>query len=374
MKIGILSLPLNTNYGGILQAYALQTILEKMGHDVFLLDNNNYRTLPSVKEIIKRIYWKYFKRCDVEVFYENRHNREYPILSANIYPFIKKYIKRKTIKSFSELDENSFDAYVVGSDQIWRRVYFLSMWQWKLENAFLSFATNWNVKKIAYAASFGIDTWDYTTEETGKCRNLISDFCGVSVREDSAIGLCKDYFGYDAELVLDPTLLLQKEDYMYAFDIESVEKSNGTLLNYILDKDAKKINLVNRIAKERGLEPFRVNAKSDNPSAPIQDRIQPPVESWLRGFYDAEFVVTDSFHACVFAILFRKPFVAVGNSSRGMTRFASLLGLFDLEDHLIIDASQYSPSFSYQIPDNVYVKLELLRSKSISFLCELLCK
>ena len=75
--------------------------------------------------------------------------------------------------------------------------------------------------------------------------------------------------------------------------------------------------------------------------APLAERVQPPVEQWLRGFYDAEFVVTDSFHACVFSILFHKPFIVVGNARRGMSRFKSLLSIFALGDRLVMDVTQF---------------------------------
>ena len=118
-------------------------------------------------------------------------------------------------------------------------------------------------------------------------------------------------------------------------------RGGGTLLNYILDDTPEKTALTNRIAKERGLVPFRVNSKVEDHLAPLAERIQPPVAQWLRGFYDAEFVVTDSFHACVFSILFNKPFLVVGNPDRGMPRFNSLLGAFGLEDRLITDPHAY---------------------------------
>lgn len=92
---------------------------------------------------------------------------------------------------------------------------------------------------------------------------------------------------------------------------------------------------VDKISKQKKLLSFRINSKVENYDAPIIERQQPPVESWLRAFYDAEYIITDSFHACVFSILFHKPFICIGNKARGMSRFDSLLSAFDLCDRLV---------------------------------------
>ena len=115
------------------------------------------------------------------------------------------------------------------------------------------------------------------------------------------------------------------------------------------------------------LVPFAANGRAENRAAPLETRVQPPVEQWLRSFRDAEYVVTDSFHACIFSILFRKPFVAIGNPKRGMSRFRSLLGMFGLADRLVL-----SPEDSFSDADidydKVYRRLETLRGKSLAFL------
>lgn len=338
MRIGILTLPLHTNYGGILQAYALQTVLERMGHEVVVFGTPREMHLPLWKAPLaycKRFVCKYVMgNKELCVFYEQKINRETAVIRQNADSFIEKNIHIKTIKKFSELRAEDFDCIVVGSDQVWRPKYFTSMFLANMKNAYLGFAAKWNIKRVAYAASFGTDDWEYTPKQTGQCGELLKRFDGVSVREDSAVGLCKEHFRVQAEHVLDPTMLLAKEDYIKLFTNVGTPKSKGTLLCYVLDETPEKQALVERIADGRNLVPFRVNSKVEDHSAPLNERIQPPVEQWLRGFYDAEFVVTDSFHACVFSILFGKQFVVVGNEKRGLSRFQSLLGMFGLENRL----------------------------------------
>lgn len=333
MRIAILTLPLHTNYGGILQAYALQTILERMGHEVCVIER---RPRPTRLPLWKMPY-SYGKRIiknltghPYPVFYEQKKDREAPVVAQNTNKFINKYIKRRVVNEFSDIHKEDFNSIVVGSDQIWRPKYFP-----KIETAYLNFTKDWNIKRIAYAASFGTDEWEYSPKQTQNCRHLITKFEAVSVREKSGIDLCHKYLDVNAKQVLDPTLLLKTEDYISLFKSIGVPKSPGNLLGYILDNTPEKVSFIDHIAKLKGLIPFRVDSKVENKIAPLNERIQPPLENWLRGFYDAEFVITDSFHACVFSILFHKLFFVIGNKERGMSRFQSLLSMFGLEDRLV---------------------------------------
>ena len=368
MRIGILTLPLHTNYGGILQAYALQTVLERMGHDVCLIEKKRQplrlplwkAPLSYGKRIIKNLTGHPYPIC-----FEQKINREEPLVRQNTDKFVNKYIKRRFVDDFSEIGKDDFDAIVVGSDQVWRPKYFID----GIENAYLTFAKEWNIRRIAYAASFGTDKWEYSSEQTTSCRRLLKNFDAVSVRESSAVTLCREHLGVDVKRVLDPTMLLSTNDYMKLFDANGTPKSNGNLLCYIIDETPEKMSFVNKIALERGLIPFRANSKVENLIAPLQERIQPPVEQWLRGFYDADFVVTDSFHACVFSILFNKPFFVLGNEKRGLSRFSSLLGMFEMENLLVTnkDLNEKQNDIDWECVMSLLVEE---KKKAINFLNE----
>ena len=373
MRIGILTLPLHTNYGGILQAYALQTVLERMGHEVVVFDTPNRMPLPPFKDIpkcfLKRIIKKILGR-NQKIFYEYYQNKKViPVVSQNTQRFINSYIRRKEIRNFKELDGDSYDAIVVGSDQVWRPMYFVPGWRrQEIENAFLSFTCKWNVKRLSYAASFGTDDWEYTDHQTRRCKALLQAFDAISVRETNGVTLCKEYFDVDPVHVLDPTMLLNEADYSIFFQKRNTPKSNGTLLNYILDENEKKRALIMHVANQKCLRAFSVtNPHENDETKPLNERIKPSVEKWLRGFYDAEFVITDSFHACVFSILFKKQFVVVGNKERGLSRIESLLLCFGIENRIVEDSVQVMrlPLIDY---DKVYVKLEKYRKKSLEFL------
>jgi len=335
MKIGILTLPLHTNYGGILQAFALTKVLKDKGHEVWLIDKSRSGRLPLSKMPVmytKRFIKKFIlRRPATYIFSEQKSLREYPVISQHTQSFIEKYIpKRETLPSPNALPKNSFEAIFVGSDQIWRPKYYPV-----IENAYLKFTQSWDngVRRVSYAPSFGTENWEYLPAQTEECGALLRRFHAVSAREISGVRLCKEKFGVDAEHVLDPTMLLDVSVYIDM--IKNYAKSSGNLLTYLLDLDEGKQKIVDDVADIKGLKAFKINSKTEDHTAKLEERIAPPIEQWLRGFYDAEFVITDSFHACAFSILFNKPFIVYGNKSRGLARFLSLLSIFGLEDRLI---------------------------------------
>ena len=340
MKIAILTQPLRYNYGGILQNFALQTVLRRMGHDVVTLDPRRYKYTWSQYIVLffRHLVSRYIKgHREVALRGEWLADKPTRILGTNTFRFIDKYIKRREYTDLlKEVKEGDFDAFIIGSDQVWRPEY-----NGNLPNMFLDFTKGWNVRRIAYAASFGVDTWSVDGQTTKKCREGIRQFDLVTVREKSGVNLCKTLFDVNALHVLDPTLLLTKEDYIKLLKIDKVKKSPGNLLVYILDYTDDKRLLIEKVSKQYGLTPFRVNSNFEDWSAELDKRIQPPVEQWLRGFYDADYVITDSFHACVFSIIFKKPFVVYGNTERGLSRFQSLLAMFDMNKCILSKADDF---------------------------------
>lgn len=337
MKVGILTLPLHVNYGGILQAYALTAVLKEMGHEAVVINKPQYRYIsPYLKYFIYawRLFQKFIlRKPNIFVFKENYFNKlqqSYEHTRVHTSRFINDNVPTKTIKRFAELERNDFDAIVVGSDQIWRPMFIDDPLCAKVEDAFLGFARMWKIKRVAYAASFGVEKWEYTPEQTLSIQPLAKLFDAISVRESSGVKLCQDHLGVMAQHVLDPTLLLTAADYD-RFAVKG-EFPQGKLLYYILDVNEKKQALVNRIVS---LLPYEIcNAQATNDT-----NVQPPVENWLKAFRESEFVVTDSFHACVFSILYHKPFVVLGNEHRGNDRICSLLQMFHLE-HRIVQGEQ----------------------------------
>lgn len=373
MKIGILTLPSHANYGGILQAYALQTVLERHGHEVVIFHTNvdGVRKIPPTiypLVLIKRLLKKIFVDHSTVVFLELKKRKEFSVLTKNNDAFISKYIHVYHVKNLKAIPQANYDAIVVGSDQIWRSEYVRDMWKTGIQDAFLRFALGWKIKRVAYAASFGVDEWLLSSKKTSECKALAQLFDDVSVREASAVKLCSDILGVNAKLVLDPTMLLNANDYIKLIENRNLDCVTGELFVYILDETPEKAALIGRVSKELGVAPHTITISNNDNSLPVEKRIIPPVEAWLKCFYDAKFVVTDSYHGCLFSIIFRKPFVAIGNVKRGMSRFQSLLKLLRIEHHLISSVDEYSSKPFYDLPYDIDERIAHLRDDSIEFL------
>lgn len=351
MKIGILTQPLVINYGGLLQAYALKSVLEKLGHQVSIVDvrycNYNFS---------KRL--RHWGSLMLDVVSKER--REYIKLTKNGKHFKSCYIKDITNKKFKS---NKYDAIIVGSDQVWRP----SMNN-KVETMFLDFLGNDNrIKRIAYAASFGIDKWEFNDVQTQNCKKLIRKFDSVSVREDSGVDLCAKYFETTAQHVIDPTLLLTADEYLTTFLPNLKDVNKKSIFVYMLDMDKKNQDIIDKAAVLLNLDVSIITLRN----AYLTDAVEyPSVNSWLEGIAVSQFVITDSFHSCVFSILFNKPFLVIVNSKTGKARISSLLKLFKLEDRLIETNAEFNTQLLYQPLDHVFVSQVLKdeRQKAQQFL------
>ena len=363
MKIAILTLPFDVNIGGLLQGHALYKVLEGMGHEV-------YQIQPSVsypsdfilaKRLVKRIVKTILGKEDTGLLIPE----VLPMfVSYHLNQFRKKYIK-EVVPDWEQLDKQEYDAFIVGSDQIWREAYGKQLFP----NKFLAFVKNNRSLRLSYAASFGTDNWEYNEIQTILLSHLLQKFDVVSVREKSAVRMCKEHCGVNAQLVLDPTMLLTKEEYIKIVEENNTSQSEGTLLSYILDKTQEIQKVINDIAIKNGLVPFSVNnSLADHRSLSHMERQQYPVDKWIRGFMDAKLVVTDSFHACVFSIIFNKPFIVIGNEGRGLARFETLLSTFNLSDRFVTNANQLSSKSIVLDYTEVNEILEKERKESLSFL------
>lgn len=372
MKIGILTHPLGHNYGGNLQAYALQVVLQERGHDVEILNriqrtNNLWRLASLAKGLV---LYTIGKRDKIRGWLTEKED---DIIYGELKGFVREYIHlSKDLYSSKELGnyvtDNHFDACVVGSDQVWRKAYIPYMTDYFLKPIPDS------VKKVSYAASFGVDTWQFTTEETEELKQLISKFSAVSVRENSAVELCREYLDIEAEWVLDPTMLLPKEHYEELISRKTTEAPKGSLMVFLLDPNSTKEELVAKVANDHDLKPFNVLPEISIPTLPgirsiSNNQKWPSVEQWLRNFRDSECVITDSFHGVVFSIIFNRPFLAIRNASRGMTRFNSLLNTFGIKDS-VTNLSHPCHTYSfYKIDPNKRTQIfQSEQLKSLRFL------
>ena len=273
--------------------------------------------------------------------------------------------------SLNELNDYKFDAIIVGSDQVWRPKYAFP----DIRSFFLDFLKN-NQKtlRISYAASFGTDMQEYSEKEIRDCGNLIEKFDAVSVRESSALHLINNVFKWKCpaapQLVLDPTMLLEKDEYLKIVPYSTEIKKTKELFYYILDMTPDKKKLIDNICIDEELKKFTVFPKSTLPNSKVEDKVIPPVERWIQGFNKAAIIITDSFHGCVFSIIFNKPFIVYANEKRGIARFRSLLEMFNLEDRLITNSSEFNQAKLHSAIDWTKVNFikEEKKEQSLTFL------
>lgn len=351
MKIAILTLPLHSNYGGIIQNYALQTVLEKMGHEVYTINLNKPKAKINLAKapliISKRLIKKILGRKDGIIFLERKRNKDELVIKKYLNRFINNkihltepfYLK----KDLQRINHMGFDSIIVGSDQVWRIPYAYP----DIQTYFLDFVKNKNILKIAYSASFGTDKIEFSEAQIKECGKLIKDFKRISVREDSALDLINNKYKWECKYkpiqTLDPTMLLTKEEYIN-LSSDYQNKLDGELFYYILDMTEDKKKVLDQMSKDLGYKPFTVKSISNNWFDDVQKQIVPPIELWLQAFNKAKYIFTDSFHGCVFSIIFNKDFVAYGNKERGLSRFDSLIRMFNIKDRFIYKYEDYSSS------------------------------
>lgn len=309
-KVGILTLPFNGNYGGLIQATCLYRYLSDEGHEVKLLD---YRG-PSKGSKVKRLLQQVLRKVPYQNFRGQRKIRLFEMYAKEFMP-----CRTQPCETFHQLDAmcniEGFDAIVVGSDQVWRWNFI----QGRENIFFLDFIKDAHTKKISYGASFGTQHFPSDLHR-GSIPEMLKNFNAISVRERSGLDICEKMGRADSKWVLDPTFLVTKSFYEdLAPEIEGAYSMH--LFFYILDRSNAKDKVIDAIKKMNG---------SRNKSKFIDLSSQSSIRNWVEGFRRASFIVTDSYHGAIMSIIFRKPFIAILNEERGADRFNSLLGDFNL--------------------------------------------
>lgn len=367
LKVGILTLPISTNYGGTLQAIALYRLLHVQGYEVVLIYKKSSLVLWKriIIKILLKIPFHDFKNFKA-TYKEKKEKKDFhrDFIAKEILTISEDLYSKKDLALFSKKER--FDAVIVGSDQVWRKAYINDKYY---KSYFLDFLDGTRVKKIAYAASFGKNYWEGKDdiEDISKC---LKDFSAVSTRELSGVDICKNSFKIDnVKHVLDPTLLMGKEYYLndIIFKNDTSIIHRGRLVTYVLDEAEDKKEIINFIQSSLNIE-YTNHLKGFNCSSAIYT-----IPQWLASFAYADMIITDSFHGMVFSIIFEKKFVVIGNASRGLDRFTSLLAMLGLEDRLVFSLRDIKSKVMKDIDYSIVSKiLNLKKQKSYDFLADAL--
>lgn len=324
MKVAILTLCTNNNYGNRLQNYALQKFLSIYIEtvDTIWFEKNHY--LPE----LPTWNWKLILKCilrwknayiDFKYNYVKECIREY-----NIKKFSNKYIKIKyDYKIRNNLNEE-YDYFIVGSDQVWNPHY-----EQYYNEKFLKFADK--KKRISYAASFGVTDIDNIKTKKIFQNNLI-EMKNISVREVAGAKLIEKLIGIKVEVVVDPTILLSKEEWQKIEMVPEWYNGEKYILTYFLGNPSP---IIKSIAKKNNWKIYNLMDKNDF------DLYTSRVEEFVYLIDHAQLVATDSFHACVFSILMNTPFLVVNRQQKGVadmiSRIDTLMELFGYQDRYIVN-------------------------------------
>lgn len=321
MKISVNStfsyIKFNLNYGSAMQCYALQRYLSKRGHTVSHV--KDYRANPVY--ILKRFknlrYTKeFFRKAKAQI---------------SLQRFINKYIalSERGYFTYSSLVKRCPDAecHIAGSDQIWHNANNFR---------YLTYVPD-DKLKLSYAPSFGKAEIPDDMKDTIK--PYLARFDGISVREKSGVDIIRS-MGYDAEHVLDPTLLLDMEEYPAA----PVDKHGYCYCYFLnlLDQSHVSFDQIAAYCEETGKE-LLVTAPLNYPLFLNNNPIFPSAEEWLGLYQNADCIFTNTYHGLLFCIIFRKQFLFFaqrGNSEAENERFISLLSLLNLLDRVVSDVDQ----------------------------------
>jgi len=321
------------NHGASLQAYALQTYLESIGHTVEIVDYkpdylSRHYLLWSVdnpvydKPIIKQLY-----------LVAKLPGRLLALKRKQLFDeFTKRYLKltSKRYHSNEELKSNppQADVYIAGSDQIWNTLF-----QNGRDAAFyLDFAPK-TAKRISYAASFA--TEDVAEEYKPFVRKMLQNLDAISIRERYSLPLLASLGREDGVAVCDPVFLLSMNGWEQYLPVANQEEQY--LLVYDSENSLKIREIAMQIAHKKGLKIYNVSAFPLN----YVDKdlwISSPLD-FVRMVRDAAYVISNSFHATAFSLIFEKDFCVINRSEKINERMRSLLSGYNLEDRIVTDFS-----------------------------------
>lgn len=358
MKVAFITLHRVFNYGSVLQAYATQKVIESVGHEPIVIDY-----IPKAWQL-KSLLWQVHnpKGFVKDSVYRLMRAASVVIKTKKFWGFLKKNLNMtKTYRSFEELcvKPPEADVYCAGSDQMWNIKYS------GIDEAFyLRFAQS-TARKIAFSTSIGMT--GFSNDESGIIKDYVSDFDALSFREESACGLMKS-LGFDSEVIIDPTLQLTKEEWRVMAS-DRLIKENYLVLMLLYNEDNNATKIAREIADKKGLKLVKISWELTKPEGVDILMTHRSPEEFLSLFYNADYVVTNSFHGLAFTINFNKPFIAIKRNEYN-TRLENLLSVTNLTDRMVTDNID---RFDIDMPINYDFVNDVLneeRKKAKEFLLE----
>lgn len=305
IKIGILTFHWATNYGAVLQAYALQQYLVSEGFDTVIINYVPKRLEVSLMNCFRsRSISDFLKK--MRIYRKELRIRKFR--NENLIE-TKKYSVYNQISS--DLAD-SLDFVITGSDQVWNQYFITNSGDTQFNTSYFLSCFNQGIKKIAYAVSFGCV--EYPEALSKKIAPLITNFQSIGVRENSGKSILKAMNYDESVVVCDPTLLLNRSKY---FSLFSGFKTEDVFTFVYLLRDDTEL-LLRKVKKDCNLTNTKVSSEEC-------------LESWLANIFYSNLVITNSYHGMIFSILFEKDFIVLLERDEPMNdRFYTLLSRIDL--------------------------------------------
>lgn len=370
MKIGIITFNSAHNYGAVLQAWATQTYLEKQGHQVEVI---NLR-LPAIDNVYKiAVNKKYVNNKYANVILNKARVIKRCISDLEKYKryrTFERFINRKLhvtkmYQCSQELKEDTslkYDVLIAGSDQIWN-----SSLTKLLEGAyFLDFGGK-DTKRISYAASIGRK--ELPQNEIELVRHYLQELDYISVREVNAYKAIEPLTSKEVEIVADPTFLLERADFDKLKQPFPVKQPYIYVHNvHLAKKDMRLFEVAEELSKRTGL-PIVTNRKDEQYSNVVGRFTSGKPEQFIGVISEAEYVVTNSFHATVFALIYHRNFITIPHITNP-DRMQNLLGELGIANHLIASKKRVPEDLSeLDIDyDEVESRKSKMRKTSVAFL------
>lgn len=331
-KVGVITLHNSPNYGSCLQTYATQVVLARVGANAEIIDYYRKDAVPE-NEVDRALNGQLVKKMPIFKVPGVKQIAKIPVsrmvarrrAPLDEFRHSRLSLTERSYYSAEELDANPpvADIYCTGSDQVWN-----SIWNNGFDRAFyLSFAPE-GKRKIAYAASIGkakLEDW-----EAEPMRKALSSYSCISVREQEAADLLESIGVHGAVPVIDPTLMLNRDDWEEIAD--GWVSPEPYILVYQLNRNAEFDSYVQKVAKKTGLKVMRIAYGVHEKRSGENAVVCPSVGRFLSLFLGAEIVITDSFHGTAYSVNLGKKFVAI-SPGRFNGRIANLLAMTGLEDH-----------------------------------------
>ncbi len=331
MKIDIITRHSVPNYGSLLQSYATQKAIEKIGHESEIINYTRYeeRYENLATTLIKGKKWD--KNILLRMIYKLIQTPNYARMYKKFATYRKEFLKetKNEYGNIEELKKNipEADVYCSGSDQIWGKIGTEDYDQ----SYFLEFAKG--KKCISYASSFGKTQLNENLNKN--LDRLLGKYTKILVREDSAKKILSDRNFDNVEQVLDPTLLLSMNEWSELANKSNKKIPTKYVLIYQLHDNKLFDKYAEKFAKSKNLKLLRISPSLYHITRSGKLVYLPTQYDFLKYFLNAEYILTDSFHATVFSIIFNKKFIDVLPENKTGTRIESILNLFGINNRIL---------------------------------------